>query len=77
MISFIRDTCCVQNIKSKGDYKMKKLMKEYKHTAENLYIALKKFKSNSKKYKLLLSEYQHTCSIHNQLSKYCKARGII
>ena len=56
---------------------MKKLMQEYKHTAENLYIALKKFKNNAKKYKLLLSEYQHTCSIHNQLSKYCKARGII
>lgn len=77
MIYFIRNTNCVQNIKSKGDYKMKKLMQEYKHTAENLYISLKKFKNNTKKYKLILSEYQHTCSIHNQLLKYCKARGII
>ena len=57
--------------------KMKKLMQEYKHTAENLYIALKNLKNNTKKYRLLLSEYQHTCAIHNQLSKYCKARGII
>lgn len=56
---------------------MKKLMQEYKQTAENLYIALKNLKNNTKKYRLLLSEYQHTCAIHNQLSKYCKARGII
>ena len=56
---------------------MKKLMREYKITAQNLYIALNKLKHNTVKYKILLSEYQHACYIHRHLEKYCKARGII
>lgn len=56
---------------------MKKLMREYKITAQNLYIALNKLKRNTVKYKILLSEYQHACYIHRHLEKYCKARGII
>ena len=56
-------------------------MYQYKKTATILYKAILKFRSknqkNEEKYRLLLSEYQHTCSIHRQLAEYCKARGII
>ncbi len=60
---------------------MKKLMNQYKLTANTLYNAILKFKQknkeNSEKYHILVSEYQQTCSIHRQIINYCKARGIL
>lgn len=60
---------------------MKKLMQQYKLTANILYNAMLKFKKknkeNNEKYNILVSEYQQTCSIHRQIANYCKARGIL
>ena len=60
---------------------MKKLMQQYKLTANILYNAMlefkKKNKENNEKYNILVSEYQQTCSIHRQITNYCKARGIL
>ena len=60
---------------------MKNLMHQYKKTATILYKAILQFKTknqkNDEKYHILISEYQHACSIHRQITEYCKARGLI
>ena len=37
----------------------------------------KEEQENNEKYNILVSEYQQTCSIHRQITNYCKARGIL
>ncbi len=60
---------------------MKNLMHQYKLTATTLYKAILRLKEkkrkNEEKYHLLLTEYQQTCSIHKQITNYCKVRGIL
>lgn len=60
---------------------MKNLMHQYKLTATTLYKAIlrskEKKRKNEEKYHLLLTEYQQACSIHKQITNYCKVRGIL
>ena len=60
---------------------MKNLMHQYKLTATTIYKAILKFKKKKKKkdrkYSVLVSEYQQTCDIHRQITKYCKARNLL
>ena len=56
-------------------------MHQYKLTAKILYKKILNFKkqnkTNNEIYNILISEYQQTCSIHRQITNYCKARGIL
>lgn len=60
---------------------MKNLMNQYKLTATTLYKSILRLKEkkrdNKEKYRLLLAEYQQACSIHRQITNYCKVRGIL
>ena len=56
-------------------------MHQYKLTATTIYKAILKFKTENqkkdRKYSVLVSEYQQTCDIHRQITKYCKARNLL
>ena len=56
---------------------MRDLMEQYQTTAKSLYSVLSKTKYDDRRYRILLAEYQHACSIYRQLLSYCKTRGIL